>query len=116
MEPADGAPSTPRAPHVEDFTAVIEAAVARSIAAFQATQPQSPQPTRSSKRRNQVPKEGSTAHSRKVKREAYDALDKDSENEWKVRCLLTSFVTTDLYTLEFFMEMFLLCNQPGKDQ
>ena len=90
MEPDNGArpPPTPQVPNVETFSAVIEAAVARSIAAFQATRPHSTQRARSSKRKNQMPKEGSVAHSRQIKKAAFDALDEKAEKDWKVYCHL----------------------------
>ncbi|KAJ3990778.1 hypothetical protein F5050DRAFT_1906062 [Lentinula boryana] len=82
MENDGGASSTRQAPNI-DINAVIQAAVTQALSAFQAANPQSPRTPRSSHRKNQMPKEGSVAHRRQLKKAGLDALKPDVEQAWK---------------------------------
>ncbi|KAJ3733189.1 hypothetical protein DFJ43DRAFT_1038699 [Lentinula guzmanii] len=93
MENDGGASSTRQAPDI-DINAVIQAAVTQALSAFQAANPQSPRTPRSSHRKNQMPKEGSVAHRRQLKKAGLDALKPDVEQAWRDRKKSPNFETT----------------------
>lgn len=79
--------NTPNAP---DLATLVRDSVAAAVAAAFAAQPppatpqSSPATPRSRQRRSQVPKPGSLAHRRKVKKTALNSLSKDNEKLWRV--------------------------------
>lgn len=100
------APPQNATPNAPDLATLVRDSVAAAVAAAFASQsppvtPQSsPATPRSHQRRSQVPKPGSSAHRREIKKTALDQLSKEDEKLWRVSQSLRSvaFVNFDIWT------------------